>query len=135
MSPAATPRSDHARRPSSPAPEPSLNHAIRPDGLPWPQRRWATLASAVAVTMAVLDSAVANIAPPAIARQLGMAPAESVWVVNACQLAIVVPSLPLASLGAHRPSARVHRRAGPVQARLAGVRTVGIARDTDRRVP
>ncbi|MFL6625614.1 MAG: MFS transporter [Vitreoscilla sp.] len=57
------------------------------------------LAIAVAVTMAVLDSAVANIALPAIARQLGVAPAASVWVVNAYQLAIVVLLLPLATLG------------------------------------
>ena len=56
-------------------------------------------AIAIAVTMAVLDSAVANIALPAIARQLGVAPAESVWVINAYQLAIVVLLLPLAALG------------------------------------
>ncbi len=80
-------------------PEPRLTPTIHPDGLPWPQRRWAMLAIAIAVTMAVLDSAVANIALPAIARQLGVAPAESVWVVNAYQLAIVVLLLPLATLG------------------------------------
>ena len=56
-------------------------------------------AIAIAVTMAVLDSAVANIALPAIARQLGVSPAESVWVINAYQLAIVVLLLPLAALG------------------------------------
>jgi MFS transporter, DHA2 family, multidrug resistance protein len=56
-------------------------------------------AIAVAITMAVLDSAVANIALPSIARQLGIAPAESVWVINAYQLAIVVLLLPLAALG------------------------------------
>jgi DHA2 family multidrug resistance protein-like MFS transporter len=56
-------------------------------------------AIAIAVTMAVLDSAVANIALPAIARQLGVAPAESVWVINAYQLAIVVLLLPVAALG------------------------------------
>jgi MFS transporter, DHA2 family, multidrug resistance protein len=57
------------------------------------------LAIAVGITMAVLDSSVANIALPAIARQLGVAPAESVWVINAYQLAIVVLLLPLAALG------------------------------------
>ena len=76
-----------------------MNPTVHPDGLPWPQRRWAMLAIAIAVTMAVLDSAVANIALPAIARQLGVAPAESVWVVNAYQLAIVALLLPLAALG------------------------------------
>jgi len=77
----------------------ALTPTIHSDGLPLPQRRWAMLAIAVAVTMAVLDSAVANIALPAIARQLGVAPAASVWVVNAYQLAIVVLLLPLATLG------------------------------------
>lgn len=57
------------------------------------------LAIAVGITMAVLDSSVANIALPAIARQLNATPAESVWVINAYQLAIVVLLLPLAALG------------------------------------
>jgi len=80
-------------------PESPLNPTIHPDGLPAPQRQWAMLAIAVAVTMAVLDSTLANIALPAIARQLGVSPAESVWVINAYQLAIVVLLLPLAALG------------------------------------
>ena len=92
-------RSDYALRPHDAIPEPPLNATIHPDGLPVPQRRWAMLAIAVAVTMAVLDSAVANIALPAIARQLGVSPSESVWVINAYQLAIVVLLLPLAALG------------------------------------
>jgi len=78
---------------------PTLNPTIHPDGLPWQQRKWAMLAIAIGITMAVLDSSVANIALPAIARQLGVAPAESVWVINAYQLAIVVLLLPLAALG------------------------------------
>jgi DHA2 family multidrug resistance protein-like MFS transporter len=57
------------------------------------------LAIAVAVTMAVLDSSVANTALPSIARHLGIAPAESVWVINAYQLSIVVLLLPVAALG------------------------------------
>jgi DHA2 family multidrug resistance protein-like MFS transporter len=57
------------------------------------------LAIAVAITMAVLDSSVANTALPSIARHLGIAPAESVWIINAYQLAIVVLLLPVAALG------------------------------------
>ncbi len=57
------------------------------------------IAIAIAVTMAVLDSSVANIALPAISRQLGVSPADSVWVINAYQLCIVVLLLPLAALG------------------------------------
>ena len=76
-----------------------LNPTIHPDGLPAPQRYWAMLAIAVGITMAVLDSSVANIALPEIARRLGVAPAESVWVINSYQLAIVALLLPLAALG------------------------------------
>ena len=86
-------------RPCTPHRSLVLNPTIHPDGLPAPQRRWAMFAIAIAVTMAVLDSSVANIALPAIAQQLGVAPAESVWVINAYQLAIVVLLLPLAALG------------------------------------
>ena len=57
------------------------------------------LAIAIGITMAVLDSAVANIALPAIARELGAAPAQAVWIINAYQVAIVVTLLPLAALG------------------------------------
>lgn len=76
-----------------------LNPTIHPDGLPRAQRHWAMLAIAMGVTMAVLDSSVANIALPAIAHALGVTPAESVWVINAYQLAIVMLLLPLAALG------------------------------------
>ena len=57
------------------------------------------LAIGLGITVAVLDSAIANIALPTIARELRAAPAQAVWVINAYQLAIVVALLPLASLG------------------------------------
>jgi MFS transporter, DHA2 family, multidrug resistance protein len=72
---------------------------VYPDGLPTPLRYWSMLAIATGIGMAVLDSSVANIALPAIANELGVTPAASVWVINAYQLAIVVALLPLASLG------------------------------------
>lgn len=75
---------------------------IRPDdtdGLPLPQRRWAILTVALAITMSVLDGAIANIALPTIGRELQASPAASIWVVNAYQLAITILLLPLASLG------------------------------------
>lgn len=53
----------------------------------------------VAVAMSVLDSAIANIALPTIARELAATPASSIWVVNSYQLAVTVSLLPLASLG------------------------------------
>lgn len=49
--------------------------------------------------MAVLDGAIANVALPTIARDLGAAPAAAIWIINAYQLAIIVALLPLAALG------------------------------------
>jgi len=69
------------------------------DGLPTPRRYWSVAAIWMAIVMAVLDASIANVALPAIARDLHAAAAESIWVVNAYQLAIVVSLLPLAALG------------------------------------
>ncbi len=69
------------------------------DGLPLPQRYWAILTIAIAVAMAVLDSAIANIALPTIARDVGASPAASIWVVNAYQLTLTISLLPFSSLG------------------------------------
>ncbi|HWA63010.1 MAG TPA: MFS transporter, partial [Caulobacteraceae bacterium] len=69
------------------------------DGLSGARLYWAVATVALAITLCVLDSSIANVALPAIARDFGAAPAESIWIVNAYQLAIVVTLLPLASLG------------------------------------
>lgn len=69
------------------------------DGLPAPQRRWAMFALALAISVSVLGSSVANVALPTIGRDLGVTPAASVWVVNAFQIAIMVALLPCSSLG------------------------------------
>jgi DHA2 family multidrug resistance protein-like MFS transporter len=69
------------------------------DGLP-PAERWrAMLAVAIAVAMSVLVTSIANIALPTIAHDMGVTPAESIWVVNAYQLAVTVTLLPFASMG------------------------------------
>jgi DHA2 family multidrug resistance protein-like MFS transporter len=68
-------------------------------GLPLPQRYGAILVVALGITLAVLDSAIANVALPTIARHLHASPAGSIWVINAYQLAITISLLPLASLG------------------------------------
>ena len=68
-------------------------------GLPTPQRYWAIVVIALGVTLAVLDSAIANVALPTIARELRASASASIWVVNAYQLSITISLLPLASLG------------------------------------
>ena len=54
---------------------------------------------AIAISMAVLDGAIANIALPTIGHELGAAPATTIWVVNGYQFAVTVSLLPLAFLG------------------------------------
>lgn len=73
-----------------------IEHA---DGLPQPQRNWAVLTIALGIIMAVVDSAIANVALPTIAADLDASPAFSIWIVNGYQLAITIALLPLASLG------------------------------------
>jgi DHA2 family multidrug resistance protein-like MFS transporter len=69
------------------------------DGLPIPRRYWSAAAIWLALSMAVLDSSIANVALPTIANELGASAATSVWVVNAYQLTITILLLPLAALG------------------------------------
>ncbi|MFK8257041.1 MFS transporter [Erwinia sp. AnSW2-5] len=69
------------------------------DGLPLPQRYGAILAIALGITVAALDGAIANVALPTIARELHASPAQSIWIVNAYQLAIIVSLLSLSFLG------------------------------------
>ena len=69
------------------------------DGLPVPRRYWSIIGIWLALTMAVLDGAIANVALPVIAHQLGASPGASVWIINAYQLTITVLLLPLAALG------------------------------------
>ncbi|MBV8977032.1 MAG: MFS transporter [Alphaproteobacteria bacterium] len=69
------------------------------DGLPLPARHWAIAAIGLGIMLAVIDSAIANVALPTIAADLHTDPAFSIWVVNGYQLAITISLLPLSSLG------------------------------------
>jgi DHA2 family multidrug resistance protein-like MFS transporter len=69
------------------------------DGLPANRRGLAMVSLGIAVCMAVLDGSIANIALPTIAHEMNATPADSIWVVNAYQLAVTISLLPLASLG------------------------------------
>lgn len=72
---------------------------MQADGLPLPRRYWAIAAILLAISMSVLDSTIANIVLPSIARGFRVTGAASVWVINAYQIAILVALLPLAALG------------------------------------
>ena len=77
----------------------SKRKASTSDGLPTERRRWAVAAIFTALIMASLDTAIANIALPAIAADLHASPADVIWVVNVYQIALVATLLPLAALG------------------------------------
>ncbi|MEP7242319.1 MAG: MFS transporter [Gammaproteobacteria bacterium] len=72
---------------------------VEVDGLPVPRRYWALAAILLALCMSVLDSSIANVALPSIARDLHATDEASIWVINAYQLAILISLLPLAALG------------------------------------
>ncbi len=79
------------------------------DGVPTPQRYWAIATIGLAVSLAVMDGAIANIALPTIARDVNASPSASIWVINAYQLAVTLTLLPLASLGEIYGFRRVYR--------------------------
>jgi DHA2 family multidrug resistance protein-like MFS transporter len=63
------------------------------------KRRRGMAAVLLAVALATLDTAIANTALPSIATDLHAAPAASIWIINAYQLAMVATLLPFAALG------------------------------------
>jgi DHA2 family multidrug resistance protein-like MFS transporter len=67
------------------------------------------LTVALAITMSVLDSSIANVALPTIAGDMSASPATAIWIVNAYQLTITMTLLPLASLGDIYEYRRVYR--------------------------
>ncbi len=64
-----------------------------------PRRIGAILAVSFGVSLSVLDSSIANVALPTISAHLGISSADSIWIVNAYQLAIMVSLLSFSALG------------------------------------
>jgi DHA2 family multidrug resistance protein-like MFS transporter len=93
------PGSEDVRTASGPESQAAATATLPSDGLPVPRRYWAIAAIMLAIAMSVLDSTIANVALPSIARDFRVSNAASIWVVNAYQIAILVSLLPLASLG------------------------------------
>ncbi|WP_363316679.1 MFS transporter [Alistipes sp.] len=76
-----------------------MSSATHTDGLPMPRRLGAILAVAFGVGLSVLDATVVGVALPTLSREMGVSSADSIWIVNAYQLATVVALLPLSALG------------------------------------
>lgn len=80
-------------------PNPDRAASAVEDGLPVPRRYWSVVTLALGITLAVLDTSIANVALPTIAGQLRISAAQSVWIVNSYQLTVAASLLPLAMLG------------------------------------
>ncbi|MBP2299717.1 MFS transporter [Azospirillum picis] len=80
-------------------PQPAAPPSPPSEALPIRRRIAAVASILTAIVLVVLDGAVANIALPTIADTLGVAPADSVWVITGYQLALVVALLPAGALG------------------------------------
>ena len=88
------------------------------DGLPPRLRFWAVVTVGLAVFLTVIDQMVVNVALPTMGTELNASPAATVWIVNAYQVAIMLPLLPLASAGDIFGYRRVY---------LAGIALFGLA--------
>jgi len=69
------------------------------DGLPTPARYHAMGVIILGMTLSVLDGTIVNLALPGIARELHASAPQTVWVVNAYQVATLGLLLPCAALG------------------------------------
>ncbi|MGA8786611.1 MAG: MFS transporter, partial [Polaromonas sp.] len=69
------------------------------DGLPTRERLRALVVIILGIAMSVLDGTIVNLALPDITRELNASAAQSIWVINAYQIATLALLLPLATLG------------------------------------
>ena len=69
------------------------------DGLGKPRIYYAMFSVFCGIFLSVVDGNICNVALPTIAARLVVSPADSIWVVNAFQLVIVMTLLPFSNLG------------------------------------
>ena len=69
------------------------------DGLHRPAIYYAVISIFCGIFLSVVDGNICNVALPTIAQQLGVSSADSIWVVNAFQLVIMMTLLPFSTLG------------------------------------
>lgn len=69
------------------------------DGLHRPQIYYAMVAIFSGLFLSVIDGTICNVALPTIACQLQISSSDSIWIVNAFQLVVVMTLLPCSALG------------------------------------
>ena len=85
--------------PASAKPRPAAIARNPDDGLPFPRRYWAIVAISFGTALMVIDGAIANVALPTIARDLGVTNGAVTNVVTVYQTVLVMVLLPFSSLG------------------------------------
>ncbi len=90
-----------------------------------PRRLWAILAVAFGVSLSVIDSAIANVALPTIGLELGISSADSIWIVNAYQLAIMISLLSFSAWARGGLPQSLYRRPDALHRGLGGLRPFG----------
>ena len=69
------------------------------DGLHRPKIYYAVASVCCGIFLSVVDGNICNVALPTISQELGVSSADSIWVVNAFQLVIMMTLLSFSSLG------------------------------------
>ena len=69
------------------------------DGLHRPRIYYAMVATFSGLFLAVLDGTICNVALPSISENLQVSSSDSIWIINAFQLVIMMSLLPFSSLG------------------------------------
>lgn len=69
------------------------------DGLPMPRRIFAVATVSLGVILAVLDVNIMNIALPTMSDIMHLTEADSIWIVNGYQLAIIICLLAMSTIG------------------------------------
>lgn len=69
------------------------------DGLPMPRRVFAVATVSLGVVLAVLDVTIMNIALPTMSDTMRLTEADTIWIVNGYQLAIIMCLLAMSTIG------------------------------------
>lgn len=69
------------------------------DGLHRPRIYYAMIATFAGLFLAVIDGTICNVALPSISDDLQVSSSDSIWIINAFQLVIMMTLLPFSSLG------------------------------------
>ncbi len=69
------------------------------DGLPMPRRVYSVVAITLGLFSSMMNSTIANVALPTIGENLMINEADSIWIINAYQIATLVFLLPCSALG------------------------------------